>query len=56
MTTFLARLIREDSGQDIVEYALLFILLALAALGGLTSLGSGLSQHFAYVSSLLSSG
>jgi Flp pilus assembly pilin Flp len=37
----IARFIRDDQGQDLIEYALLAAFVALAAVGGATFLGSG---------------
>ena len=43
MNALIARLIHEDDGQNLVEYALLAGLVALVALGAVTSLGTNLS-------------
>jgi len=49
-----ARLGRED-GQDLVEYALLVALIALAATAGMNSLASDINSAFTNVGSLLNS-
>jgi pilus assembly protein Flp/PilA len=43
----------EDEGQDLIEYALLAALVALAATVAMTSLGSGISTVFTNVSTKL---
>lgn len=39
-------LLREDSGQDLIEYALLATFVALVAIGGATLLGIALNNWF----------
>jgi pilus assembly protein Flp/PilA len=41
-----ATLVREESGQDLIEYALIAALLALAAVGTMQTLGSKISNEF----------
>jgi pilus assembly protein Flp/PilA len=41
-----ARLVREDEGQDLIEYALLATLVALAAAVGATALGTNLDGWY----------
>jgi len=43
-------LIKEESGQDLVEYALVIALIALAATVGMKSLASGINKAFDSVS------
>ena len=45
MKTILARLWKEDEGQDLTEYALLLVLVALAAIGRLAA-GDSDQQRF----------
>jgi pilus assembly protein Flp/PilA len=47
------RFIREDNGATAIEYALIASLIAVALIGILTSLGTGLSSEFAEVSGAL---
>jgi len=47
------RFIREDLGQDLVEYALLLGFLALGAIAGLGSLGAGISAKYTNVATAL---
>lgn len=46
MTTLLRRLIREEQGQDLIEYALLAAFIALAATVAMIALGGGISGFF----------
>ena len=46
MKTFLVRLVREDAGQDLIEYALLAAFIALAAATAMTLVGQGISTLF----------
>ena len=42
----LLRLWHEESGQDLTEYALLLVLLALAAVGSLSALATAINTVF----------
>lgn len=55
MKNLLRDLLRDDSGQDLIEYALVAAVLALAAVAGMTALASNLSNAFSAVGSKLSS-
>jgi pilus assembly protein Flp/PilA len=46
MKNLLARLWHEDEGQDLTEYALLVVLLALAAITGMKSLATAINTVF----------
>lgn len=46
MKTLLVRFVREDSGQDLVEYAFLIVFIALVAAIGLNTLGIGLRDFY----------
>ena len=46
MKTMLARLWREDEGQDLTEYALLLVLLSLAAVTFLGGLATAINRVF----------
>ena len=50
------RLIREDEGQDLVEYALLLVFLALAAIVVLPTLGQAVNNVFSASASTLVAG
>lgn len=51
----LLRALRDEEGQDLVEYALIVALIALAAVLGMSSLASNINSAFATVGSKLSS-
>ena len=42
----LARFIRDDQGQDLIEYVLLGSFVAIAALAGATALGTNLNDWY----------
>jgi pilus assembly protein Flp/PilA len=51
----LMRLWREEEGQDLTEYALLLVLIALAAVAVMGSLGKAINDVFSNGSSTLTS-
>jgi pilus assembly protein Flp/PilA len=51
----LVALHREDSGQDLIEYALVAALIALAAVAGMKTVANGLNEAFNAISSKLNS-
>jgi pilus assembly protein Flp/PilA len=53
MGKLLIRLWTEESGQDLTEYALLVVLLALAAIAAMNSLGSAINNVFSNAASNL---
>jgi pilus assembly protein Flp/PilA len=45
----------DESGQDLLEYALLVALIALVAIGGVTSVGTTINSVFwSYISGVMS--
>jgi pilus assembly protein Flp/PilA len=46
MKNMLARLWKEEEGQDLTEYALLLVLVALAAIGSLGTLATAINKTF----------
>jgi Flp pilus assembly pilin Flp len=56
MKQLLIRLWREEEAQDLTEYALLLVLLTLAAVGTLGNLAQAINGVFAAVSTNLTSG
>jgi Flp pilus assembly pilin Flp len=46
MTTLIARLIKDDDGQDLIEYALIGGLVALAVTGALSAFATEISKFF----------
>ena len=53
MINILKNLHKEESGQDLIEYALLALLIALAAVAILPTVGSDISKEFSKVSAQL---
>jgi pilus assembly protein Flp/PilA len=49
----LDRLLRDDSGATAIEYGLIAALIAVAAIAGMSAVGSGLTSTFNNVSSKL---
>ena len=49
MKTFLVQLVREDAGQDLIEYALLAAFIALACVAAMTLVGGGINGLFTTV-------
>jgi len=55
MKRVLRNLLRDESGQDLIEYALVAAILGLAAVAGMSNLASNISNAFSAVGSKLSS-
>ncbi len=53
MKTFLKRLWKEEEGQDLVEYALLLVLISLACVAAMGNLASAISKAFGNASTSL---
>ena len=53
MINRLRSLVRDDSGQDLLEYALLVALIALICVGAVTMAGQKVSQIFQNVANAL---
>jgi len=45
--------LKDESGQDVIEYALVVALIAFAATVGMSSLASGINSAFSQISSVL---
>jgi Flp pilus assembly pilin Flp len=56
MKNFLMRLWKEEEGQDLTEYALLLVLLVLAAVTTLGNLAKAINGVFANVTTNLNNG
>jgi pilus assembly protein Flp/PilA len=54
MKMILARLWKEEEGQDLTEYALLLVLVALAAIGSLSVLANAINNTFSNAATNLS--
>jgi pilus assembly protein Flp/PilA len=46
MKTLIARLIREDEGQDLIEYALLLGIIVVGTIGLITAIGGKVNTYF----------
>jgi pilus assembly protein Flp/PilA len=55
MKNLMIRLWKEEEGQDLTEYALLLVLIALAAVAVMGSLGKAINNVFSNGSSTLTS-
>jgi Flp pilus assembly pilin Flp len=53
MRELMNKFIRDEEGQDLVEYALLLVFLALAAIAVLPTLGSSVNKVFSQSNSSL---
>lgn len=53
MKTLLNRLWQEEEGQDLTEYALLVVLIALAAVGAMQGLATAISKTFSSIATNL---
>lgn len=51
----LSNLLREDDGQDLIEYALVAAIIGLAAVAAMSTLASNINNAFSAVGSRLSS-
>lgn len=49
----LVNLHKEESGQDLIEYALVIALIALAATAGMSSLASSINSAFTKIGTIL---
>jgi len=56
MKSFVSRFVREESGQDLIEYAFLAVFIALVVIGGITALGTSLNSQMSNLGSQVSSG
>ena len=53
MEEMIKRFLQDEQGQDLVEYALLLVFLALAAIAVLPTLGSAVNNVFSQSGSML---
>ena len=54
--TLVARLVKDEQGQDLIEYALLATFVSLVAIVGATALGSALNNWYNAVATNVQSG
>ncbi|HVO97175.1 MAG TPA: hypothetical protein VMT15_03870 [Bryobacteraceae bacterium] len=48
-----AQLLKEETGQDLIEYALVLALVAFAATAGMNSMAAGINTAFSNVAAVL---
>ena len=53
MKNLFVRFVREDEGQDLVEYALLITFIALACIVGMQNLGNAINSSYNAISTSL---
>ena len=53
ITRVLNRMHQDESGQDLIEYALVVALIALATTAGMSALASGINSAFTTLSTIL---
>lgn len=53
MLTLLLKLHVEESGQDLIEYALVALLIALGAVAGISTLASSINSEYTKISQKL---
>jgi Flp pilus assembly pilin Flp len=56
MKNFIARFVREDEGQDLIEYAFLAVFIALVVTAGLTLVGSAVNNKMSTIASSVTNG
>jgi len=56
MKNFIVRFVREEEGQDLVEYAMLLAFIALIAIAGVQLLGTTVNTFFSNVATALTAG
>jgi pilus assembly protein Flp/PilA len=56
MVNFIGRFVRDEEGQDLVEYAMLLAFIALIAIAGVRTLGTTVNTFFSNVATALTSG
>lgn len=55
LRSFVTRLVRDDQGQDLIEYALLGGFISIVALVGMTLLGTTINSFFQNITNALTS-
>lgn len=56
MKNLFVRFVREDEGQDLIEYAFLAVFIALAVIGALQALGGGINTQLSNITTAITSG
>jgi len=55
LMTYVKSFVRENEGQDLLEYALLIALIALVAVGAITAAGGSVNTIFTSIAAAISS-
>lgn len=55
MKSLLKRFVREEAGQDLIEYAFLAVFIALAVVVGIQAVATGLNTQFSNIGTQVSS-
>ena len=53
MKNLMIRFVREEEGQDLIEYSLLAALIAVASIAAMTALGAEIKDIFTYITGKL---
>ena len=53
MLTYLLNYLRDEEGQSLAEYALILVLVSIAAIGAMTTLGTNVGSTFGSISGQL---
>jgi pilus assembly protein Flp/PilA len=56
MKTLIARFIRDEEGQDLIEYAFLAVFIALAVIVGLTAVGNAINTKMEGIGTTITGG
>ena len=56
MSQWINRFVRDEEGQDLVEYAMLLAFIALIAIAGVKTLGTTVNNFFSNVATALTAG
>lgn len=56
MRSLISRFVREDQGQDLIEYAFLAVFIALAVVVGLQAVATGVNTQMTNIGTQVSSG
>ena len=56
MNNLMARFVREEAGQDLIEYAFLAVFIALVVTAGLTLVGTAVNDKMSTISASVSGG
>ena len=56
MKQWIARFVRDEQGQDLIEYAFLAVFIALVVILGLTAVGNAVNNKMSNIATQVSSG